>query len=380
MITSMITNMTTNMTTVLVIALVIALAGPGPVAGETLRIATYSVDLSRKGPGLLFRDILGGEDPQIAATVRVIARANPDILLLVGFDYDLTGAALAAFEQELARAATPFPYQFAARPNTGMATGLDLDRDSRRGGARDAQGYGTFAGQNGMAVLSKYPIDTTTIRDFSDYLWRDLPSADLPMQDGIAFLTEDILKIQRLPSTAHWDVPVMIPGLGRLSLLTIAATPPVFDGPEDRNGRRNGDEIRFWQHYLDGMLPFTPPRHPVVVLGKFNLDAFDSDGQHAAMQSLLAHPRLQDPQPRRAPVAGAPADENDGHTGDATLDTARFRAPPDGPGNLRVDYILPDTRLFVVDAGLLWPQGAADADIALAGRHSLIWIDVQTGD
>ena len=26
-------------------------------------------------------------------------------------------------------------------------------------------------------------------------------------------------------------------------------TPPVFDGPEDRNGPRNYDEIRFWADY-----------------------------------------------------------------------------------------------------------------------------------
>ena len=27
-------------------------------------------------------------------------------------------------------------------------------------------------------------------------------------------------------------------------------TPPVFDGPEDRNGTRNFDEIRFWADYI----------------------------------------------------------------------------------------------------------------------------------
>jgi hypothetical protein len=28
------------------------------------------------------------------------------------------------------------------------------------------------------------------------------------------------------------------------------STLPVFDGPEDRNGRRNFDEIRFWADYI----------------------------------------------------------------------------------------------------------------------------------
>ena len=27
-------------------------------------------------------------------------------------------------------------------------------------------------------------------------------------------------------------------------------TPPVFDGPEDRNGTRNHDEIRLWSDYV----------------------------------------------------------------------------------------------------------------------------------
>jgi len=32
----------------------------GPVAAETLRIATYNAALTRAGPGLLLRDILKG--------------------------------------------------------------------------------------------------------------------------------------------------------------------------------------------------------------------------------------------------------------------------------------------------------------------------------
>ena len=35
-----------------------------------------------------------------------------------------------------------------------------------------------------------------------------------------------------------------------LHLLISHPTPPAFDGPEDRNGRRNHDEIRFWSDYL----------------------------------------------------------------------------------------------------------------------------------
>jgi len=51
-----------------------------------LRIATYNSDLSRKGPGLLLRDILRGEDAQIHAVMRVISSISPDVLLLQDFD------------------------------------------------------------------------------------------------------------------------------------------------------------------------------------------------------------------------------------------------------------------------------------------------------
>ncbi len=43
----------------------------------------------------------------------------------------------------------------------------------------------------------------------------------------------------------------MLVGKTTLHLLASHPTPPAFDGPEDRNGRRNHDEIRFWNDYLD---------------------------------------------------------------------------------------------------------------------------------
>ena len=74
---------------------------------DPLRIATYSPDLSRDGPGLLLRDLTrtGKQaDPQIAAVVQVIAETRPDILLLTDFDWDYDGRALSAFADLLAGA------------------------------------------------------------------------------------------------------------------------------------------------------------------------------------------------------------------------------------------------------------------------------------
>lgn len=327
---------------------------------ETLRIATYDVELSQRGPGLLYGAIVKN-DPQVLAVQQVIAANRPDILLMTGFDYDADLVALSAFADGLASLGLTYPHRLALRPNTGMATGLDLDGDGLLGGPGDAQGWGRFSGAGGMAILSRHPIDTTAAQDFSAMLWRDLPDARLP-----AGMAVDAAAIQRLSSTAHWDVPVNAPG-GTIHLLVFAATTPVFDGPEDRNGLRNADEIGFWRIYLDGKLPWQPPAD-FVILGLANLDPVKGSGRRGAIRALLSDPRLQDP----APVSG----------GGGGADTADFPEPGDpvkpGPGNLRLDYVLPSASLPLTASGVYWPSpaDAGAAVAAVASRHHLVWVDI----
>ena len=104
----------------------------------------------------MLRDILRDEDPDIAEAVDRIARARADILFLQGMDYDLNLAALTAFRDAVARAGMDYPHRLALRPNMGQPTGTDLDGDGYRDGPRDAQGYGVFSGQGGMAILSRW--------------------------------------------------------------------------------------------------------------------------------------------------------------------------------------------------------------------------------
>jgi hypothetical protein len=348
-------------------------------APDQLRIATYNAALSRDGPGLLLRDILRGDDAQIAAVADVIAHVAPDILLLTAIDHDGTLAALHAFAAELAARGASYPHRFAFAPNAGQPSGLDLDGDGRTGTPDDAHGHGDFAGAKGMAILSRLPIDPDEARDFSGFPWRDLPGALYPA-DG-APEPEQAQAVQRLSSTGHWDVPVVLPDGARLHLLAFYASPPVFGGPGARNLRRNHDEVRFWQLFLDGALPMAPPDAPVVLLGDSNLDPLDGDGRGAAMAALLSHPALRDPAPRSAggPLATGPRDA--GHRGDPGLDTVHW-PQANGPGNLRVDYVLPDARLRVVDAGVFWP-GPDTPEAALLGtgeaaasRHRLVWVDI----
>lgn len=346
-------------------------------AADPLRVATYNVDLSRKGPGLLLRDIIAGDAPDIAAAANVISHVSPDILLLTGFDYDLRGHALAAFAERLQVAGANYPHRFSLAPNTGIATGRDMDADGRLGTPRDAQGYGTFAGQGGMAILSRFPV--RDVQDYSALLWADMPGNVTAKLEG--HIQTDV---QRLSSVGHWLVTFDLPDGTSATLGAFHATPPVFDGPEDRNGWRNHDEAAFWLRYLAGALgPIN--EGPFILAGDANLDPADGDGRPAALNALLNHPLLQDAAPRSAGALVAAERDGGANTrqaGDAALDTADWSDTWRGPGNLRVDYVLPSIDWRIVDAGVFWP--APDSpEAALLGdgnarapRHRLVWVDL----
>ena len=302
------------------------------------------------------------------AAAAIVAEVSPDILLLTEFDYDAGLAALRAF----AEAAGGFPYAFALRPNAGMPSGVDLDGDGYADNARDAQGYGRFSGDGGLALLSRWPIRVDEVQDFSDLLWRDLPGAVLPTVDGAPFPSEAAHAVQRLSTTGHWIVPVEVPG-GPVTILAHAATPPVFDGPEDRNGLRGRDELRLWEAVLDGSLG-SAPEGWFVLLAKTNIDPVDGDGLTAAMAGFLARPDLLDPAPRSA--GGAIPDPD--HAGDPALDTTLWDV-----GNLRVSYVLPSRDWQVTGAGVFWPApddpkaALLGEDGLAAGPHRLVWADLR---
>ncbi|GHC65853.1 endonuclease/exonuclease/phosphatase family protein [Neogemmobacter tilapiae] len=323
----------------LTLSLWLWLALSGAVFAEKLRVAFWNADLSRDGPGLLLRDLGKADDPQLDAAVAGVLQVRADVLVLAGVDFDLELRALNGFAERLAQHGLGFPYRFAFAPNAGLPTGLDMDNNGRLAEPRDAQGYGRFAGQGGMAILSRLPLDGG--QDFSDFLWKDLPGAILPPD-----MTAEQMAVQRLASVGHWNVALRLPDGNALNLLVWAATPPVFDGPEDRNGRRNHDEAAFWAQYLAGALPFVPPDGSFILVGQSNLDPERGDGRRQAIKGLLTNPLLQNP-------LGAPTADYGG-----TL------------GALRVDVILPSADLRLLDSGTLWPPDAK------ASRHALIWVDV----
>ncbi|MEM9348888.1 MAG: endonuclease/exonuclease/phosphatase family protein [Pseudomonadota bacterium] len=306
---------------------------------DTLRIATFNTELSRKGPGLLLRDIgKGAED--VEYVLARMADVDADVWVLQGIDYDMGGLALSALAERAG-----YSHSFAAAPNAGVDTGLDVDGDGRLGGPRDAHGYGWFSGQGGIAVVSRYPV--TLERDLSDLVWAEVPWAELPIADGRPFYPEEVSAALRLSSVGHWALTVDAPG-GPFTLLTAYATTPVFDGPEDRNGLRNADELRL----MEEMVGEAGPRF--VVAANFNLDPEAGDGKREVIAGFLADTRLQDP-----------------HPGEPTVDFGESSA-----GKLRVSYVLPSASFDIMDAGVAWQEPPDSRGDVRFTRHHPVWVDL----
>jgi hypothetical protein len=226
-----------------------------------VRFQTFNASLNRSAPGELVEDLSTPDDPQAAAVAEIIQRTRPDVLLLNEFDYVPDGRAVDLFRDNYLEVghngAAPihYGYSFIAPSNTGIPSGHDLDNNGTIGGGNDAFGFGDFEGQYGMAVLSRFPIDAGQARTFQHFRWRDMPGAMLPddpaTPEPADWYSAEELDDVRLSSKSHWDLPIRI-GHRTVHFLVSHPTPPVFDVPEDRNGTRNHDEIRFWADYVSG--------------------------------------------------------------------------------------------------------------------------------
>lgn len=363
----------------------------------TLRVATYNTSLYDDADGGLIRRLEAG-DAGARKIAAVLQRTRPDVVLLNEFDYDADGRAADLFQQRYLEIAQHggeplrYAYRYFAPVNTGVPSGLDLDHDGRIGGdgrarGNDAWGYGLHPGQYGMLVLSRHPIDSAQVRSFQLLKWSALPGAREPRDpaSGAPWYPAPIWSQLRLSSKSHWDVPVRTP-LGVIHLLASHPTPPVFDGPEDRNGARNHDEIRLWAEYLSpgdkpwlcddrGRCGGLPGDAAFVILGDMNADPIDGDGARGAIAQLLEHPRVDAGHvPRSDGASQRAADYGLPRKGDTATHTGDF-----GPkaGTLRLDYVLPSRGLGLRDSGVFWPaRESPDAAIADGSDHHLVWVDL----
>jgi hypothetical protein len=374
-------------------------------SGDGVRFATFNASLNRNAAGQLVANLSTTTDAQARTVAEIIQRNHPDVLLINEFDFVAGGEAARLFQDNYLsisqNGASPivYPYRFVAPSNTGIPSGLDLDNDGSIGGGNDAFGFGAFPGQFGLAVYSRYPIDLNAARTFQTFLWKDMPGALLPDDPATAqpadFYSSAELDAFRLSSKSHWDLPISIGG-ETVHFLVSHPTPPVFDGPEDRNGRRNFDEIRFWADYVmpnrsryiyddGGRRGGLTPGEQFVIAGDLNSDPVDGDSYPGAAQQLLEHPLINSrfvPESQGAiQQAQLQGGANATHQGDSRYDTADFA---DGaPGNLRSDYVLPSRGLQVLDGAVFWPLNT-DPLFGLVGvfpfpssDHRLVWVDLK---
>lgn len=394
-----------------IVAGVVSTASAGASGREATRFSTFNASLNRSAAGELVAHLSTPSNAQARTVAETIQRVRPDVLLINEFDYDANGDAARLFQDNYLSVsqnrAAPivYPYRFQAPSNTGIPSGQDLDNNGSVGGPNDAFGFGFFPGQFGMMVYSRYPILLSQVRTFQVFLWKDMPGARLPDNPATPapadWYSPAELAVFRLSSKSHWDVPVQI-GRKVVHFLVSHPTPPVFDGPEDRNGTRNYDEIRFWADYVSPGVRSSyiyddaerrgglKPGELFVIAGDQNSDPLDGDSIPGSIQQLLEHPlvntRLTPSSPGGPEQAALQGRANLTHRSDPAFDTADFS--DSAPGNLRADYVLPRKNLMLLDGAVFWPL-MSDPLFRLVGvftpslpggfpasDHRLVWIDV----
>jgi Endonuclease/Exonuclease/phosphatase family len=389
-----------------VVAVALAAAPTAVAENPDVRFATFNASLNRNFAGQLVSDLSTPNNAQAATVAEIIQRTRPDVLLINEFDFVADGVAARLFQDNYLsvphNGAAPivYPYRFVAPSNTGIPSGHDLNNNGVVAGPDDAFGFGFFPGQFGMAVYSRYPILADDIRTFQMFLWKDMPGARLPDDPATPapadWYSPAELAVFRLSSKSHWDVPISIEGK-TVHFLVSHPTPPVFDGPEDRNGTRNFDEIRFWADYItpgprssyiyddEGGRGGLEPGSSFVIAGDQNSDPLDGDSIPGSIQQLIEHPLVNTSvTPSSAGAVEASALQggaNLAHRSDPAFDTADFA--DSAPGNLRADYVLPRKNLRIQDAAVFWPL-LADPLSGLTGvfpfpssDHRLVWVEVR---
>lgn len=389
-----------------------AAIAPSAWAGEpvTLRVATFNVRDVRTA------DLLNPDQPRVRRIAEVIQRLRPTVILINEIAYDIPGGGGATGEpgQNGTRLVEnflavsqgpglePLRYKaFMAPVNSGMASGFDLNRDGKvaddyprsgrpdnsgnppaptdegRAYSGDCWGPGEFPGQLGMALLvdERLTIRTEKIRTFRLLPWDYMPGAFIPPAKGEAesagrWYTDEELKVARLTSVGHWDVPVELPGGTVVHFLCSNPIAPMVDGPEKRSARRNHDEIRFWADYIQGEPYIVDDRNQpggldgrdlFVILGDLNADP-DKGGAYKSpiRNGLFASRRINS----KATPASDVAVQGVGPEATCAL-------------GYRLDYVIPCRELAVGASGVwrLLPNSAGAAEFP--SDHWPVWMELR---
>ncbi|MGO2129787.1 MAG: endonuclease/exonuclease/phosphatase family protein [Pseudoalteromonas prydzensis] len=363
-------------------------------AANTLRVATFNVSMDATNytekdqqvdPNALV-NALQNKHPQIKNIAEIIQRVRPDILLLNEFDYiskaqgiDYFKANYLAISQNK-QPAIDYPYSYIAPVNTGLKTPFDLDHDGQATGVKgDAFGFGFFEGHYGMAVLSRYPIDFDKIRTLQTFKYKDMPAAQMPIdpKTGENWYNQEQWQVLRLSSKSFWDLPITVKGK-TLHVIASHPTPPVFDGDEDRNGKRNHDEVRLIKDYIanadylyddNGVKGGLAPQSRFVVVGDLNAAPEGDKKRPNTTDQLLKNPLINS--------QFVPSSK-----GAKTSYSEKYAAAYTAFWQARVDYVLPSTYgIDVHDGGVFWPVKNSELyrlikDRNASSDHRMVWLDI----
>ena len=364
---------------------------------NSIRFASFNISFNRKKEGQLKQELALNQSINPKRIAEIIQRVRPDVILLCEFDFDPDGEGIANFASNYlgisqnGQAPIKFKYVYFNSVNTGVDSGQDLNNDGKLSTANDAFGFGVFPGQYGMVVLSQYEIDRTNVRTFQYFLWKDMPQCLWPVDPATqkSYYNDDIKNIFRLSSKSHWDVPIKV-GEKTIHFLTAHPTPPVFDQEEDRNGRRNHDEIRFFADYVmsekseyiyddQGKKGGLAQGSDFVIAGDMNADPSDGDSTMNAAKLITEHDLINHSHTPASEggvfYAKQQAMVNLSQSGNPAFDTGDFNDA--SVGNLRIDYCLPSKTLEIKQSGVFWPKpGQPGADLVTASDHRMVWVDI----
>lgn len=340
----------------------------------------------------VLKEQLNSDHQQIKNVAEIIQRVRPDIILLNEFDYiEDPEQGVKVFikrylnvSQHPSLDAIDYPYYYYAPVNTGKPSPFDLNGDTKATGTQsDAWGFGFFEGHYGMMLLSRYPIDTNNIRTFQNFKWKDMPNALRPIDpvSQTSFYNDEIWAQYPLSSKSHWDVPVNVNG-EVIHILASHPTPPVFDGPEDRNGSKNHDEVRFWLDYItpslsayiyddSGTKGGLASQTRFVIVGDQNSSTTEGDSRKEAISGLLSSSMINDEQIPQS-KGGDLHDENNPLS---AFHTAYW--------GMRADYVLPSSYgVEVIGNGVFWPLKDDETYRLVESReassdHRLVWSTIR---
>lgn len=363
-------------------------------AATNLRVATFNVSMDATNYTAVGTDVnpnalvnaLKSDHQQIKNIAEIIQRVRPDILLLNEFDYVTKSQGIDYFIQHYLKVsqnkqpAINYPYTYIGPVNTGVASEFDFDNDGKKTGKLgDAYGFGFFPGHYGMAVLSRYPIDFDKVRSLQTFKYKDMPDAQMPVDPETKqnWYDNDEWQAMRLSSKSFWDLPIDIKGK-TVHLLASHPTPPVFDGDEDRNGKRNHDEVRLVKDYIEnasylyddkGVKGGLKDNSRFVIVGDLNAAPEGDKKRPNTTNQLLANPLINS---QFVPVSkGAATSYSDKY---AAAYTAHWQA--------RVDYVLPSIYgISVQSGGVFWPTKNSELyrlikDRNASSDHRMVWLDI----